>query len=371
MSRFHAARRYAALSVLTFSLALGACGGDDGPNDAPFNPAGMSADILAMGSAFESNAADSYSAAIDAIDGTVSAAPLMAPSFRLLKAAAEGGQMGELVTRSTRATLAMKDVFQRASLSHGLAIIIPNEIRGTTYEWNEATDQYEATARTGAPSNGIRFILYAVNPANGQIVEPVTEVGNVDVIDQSSATTDAVRFLVVSGGTTYFDYGVQFTETATGGTVGVDGFVSNGTTRVNHDITITASSANNGTLNGDFELDVPARGFSLDYTLDAVNADTQNPTLTYDLTARGENGRIGLTGSGDNNTENATFTVNGDPFAVFTESGGTATLTRPDGSPLTTQEAQAAALVYEVLSFGLLVFLALVAPVASVLPPIL
>lgn len=370
MSRSRAATRYAALGVLTFSLALGACG-DDSPNDAEFNPTGMSADIQAMGSAYESGTADSYGAAIDAIDGTVGAPALMAPSFRLLRTLPRNGELGALASSSAKQIEAMKELFSRASASNLMSIVIPEEVRGTTFEYNVTSDQYEPTARTGAPTTGIRFVLYAVNPVTGVIVEPLNEIGYVDAIDQSSASTDAVRFLVVSGSTTYFDYGVAFTATATGGTVGVDGFVSNGTTRVNHDITITASEANNGTVNAEFELDVPSRSFQLDYSLDAVNANTANVTLNYDLTARGENGRIGLVGGGTEDDENATFTVNGEPFAVFSSDGTTATITRPDGTPLSAEEAQAAGLVYAVLFFGLSLFLALIAPVASVLPPIL
>ncbi len=62
------------------------------------------------------------------------------------------------------------------------------------------------TDRTGAPANGVRFLIYAVNPITFVPVEPLQEVGYVQLTDLSGSSTQAARVIVVSGETTYLDY---------------------------------------------------------------------------------------------------------------------------------------------------------------------
>ena len=56
-----------------------------------------------------------------------------------------------------------------------------------------------ASGLTGAPANGVRFVLYAVDPVMLRPVEPVVEVGYADIIDQSTASTTDIRVKVVAG----------------------------------------------------------------------------------------------------------------------------------------------------------------------------
>ncbi|MBI3082064.1 MAG: hypothetical protein HYY94_03975, partial [Gemmatimonadetes bacterium] len=53
---------------------------------------------------------------------------------------------------------------------------------GATFVYDPAQQKYVASDRTGAPSNGVRFILYAVPLA----AQP-SEIGHVDLLDQSTA----------------------------------------------------------------------------------------------------------------------------------------------------------------------------------------
>ena len=48
------------------------------------------------------------------------------------------------------------------------------------------------TDRTGAPANGVRFLLYAVDPVTFQPVEPLVEAGYVDITDLSGGNTQSV-----------------------------------------------------------------------------------------------------------------------------------------------------------------------------------
>jgi hypothetical protein len=91
---------------------------------------------------------------------------------------------------------------------------IPAEYLGVTFVYDVATDGYVASDLTGAPSGGVRFLLYAVNPVTGLPIEPLVEIGYADITASETASSSTVRIIVVSGGVTYLDYAVA----ASGGT---------------------------------------------------------------------------------------------------------------------------------------------------------
>ena len=103
---------------------------------------------------------------------------------------------------------------------------IPEEYAGVTFVYDVETDGYVGSELTGAPANGVRFILYAVNPVTGTPVEPLVEVGYADFTVTETASSGTVHVIVVSGGVTYRDYAV----TAAGGvsslTVTIDGYAA-------------------------------------------------------------------------------------------------------------------------------------------------
>src|SRR4026208_1737986 len=87
--------------------------------------------------------------------------------------------------------------------------IFPPETDGLTFEWDTTgIGSYQPTARTGAPATGVRFILYAVNGLTGLPTEPLTEVGYVDLADESTASVAKLHVTVagVSGTPVYINY---------------------------------------------------------------------------------------------------------------------------------------------------------------------
>src|SRR5207245_11353855 len=90
------------------------------------------------------------------------------------------------------------------------------------------------------PSNGVRIILYALNPVTGAVAEPSSAVGFADLLDEST-TSPAVNKLhvIVKDGTpaspgpvTYADYSVRGSVTGsppTAFTAAAIGAVSAGT----------------------------------------------------------------------------------------------------------------------------------------------
>lgn len=69
----------------------------------------------------------------------------------------------------------------RAELSGSTAAVIPAPLLGKTMEYSVGQGRYVVGERTGAPANGVRFVLYAVDPLTEDIVTPLVETGYVDL----------------------------------------------------------------------------------------------------------------------------------------------------------------------------------------------
>lgn len=107
---------------------------------------------------------------------------------------------------------------------------LPSEIRGTTLVLDPETLRYVPDPeRSGAPENGVRFILYPVNPVTQQPVLDA-EIGYADLIDEGEELPDgiALRLEVVSGDVAYLDYRVSAGGTETSGSLTAAGFITDG-----------------------------------------------------------------------------------------------------------------------------------------------
>jgi len=146
------------------------------------------------------------------------------------------------------------------------ADLFPPEVDGKTFEWNITTDVYEPTARGGAPSEGVRFILYAIDPFTGMPAEPLVEVGYVDLDDESTATIAKVHVTVagVSGSPVYVDYRVTLESLSeSSARITTAGYITNGTTspdtlRFNGAIT-AGGNASSISVTQDVTFDVKSR----------------------------------------------------------------------------------------------------------------
>lgn len=87
--------------------------------------------------------------------------------------------------------------------------LFPNDVLGKTLEWDTATDRYVIGARTGAPAIGIRILIYSVNPISGMPVEPLQELGFVELTDQGTAQYEQLGVLLRILGQTFADYSVR------------------------------------------------------------------------------------------------------------------------------------------------------------------
>lgn len=361
--------RNAGAVMLAAALVAG-CGDSNDPTT--FDPDGVSSDLAEAGAAFDAVFTG------DVGDGFFLAGEFMAtltsPGMPVVRASSSMlqrsmGAMGSAEARQDLEKLAAALLASRTQVS-GSAVILPPEVLGTTYEWDAETDTYVASDRTDGPTNGVRFVLYAINPATHQPAEPLNELGNVDLLDLSTASADIARLLVVVEGVTYYDYRLTLAGGESDGSFDVLGFITDGTQRVNFDLRNQfTSSLSSEQLALDYELEFPQLDLTLDYDIvfddDATSSDT-------DITAslRSPHGYIDLTGTESSSEAGSTssylFEVNGDDFATVTcPTDANCTVVGADGNPLSAAEETALEDMYGFTFLGLLVALTLMTPVGA------
>jgi hypothetical protein len=346
----HYARR--SLAAAGLAMALAGCK-NDGASPSAFDPQGTAADMAAAQDAFASGPTASFAAVGPDISLALSGSPLVASSAALALS-----RPSKASARYARQIASL--VSARRSDIQASVVGIPVEVAGKTFVWDESTDTYVVSDVSGAPSNGVRFLLYAVDPVTFLPVEPVVENGYVDVIDQSTSTLANVRIKVVEASVTYLDYQVVASATSSSGLVTISGFAFNGTTRANFTLKHTVSESS---FSLDYELDVPSRDLSVDWTATIANISLTEVVVTLDLAVSGPNGDVRLVGT--SGVDGGTFTVkvNGDTFATITQTGSSLTITGAGGDPLTSDEEQALVMVFDSYEASLDAFSHLLMPV--------
>ena len=355
------------VAVALVSLTLGGCHGDSGP-DAPFNPNGTSADLEAMSSSFASPAFASFSTFSLMFDAALGGAPIISTSAAAIDVRGSGAQgirtAAARAARRLAATLIKKET--RKGLSASM-MLVPTSVAGMTFVYDIGTGTYVASDVTGAPSNGVRFLLYAVDPVTYLPVEPLVETGHVDITDVSSGTTQAARVQVVSGSTTYIDYTVSASSGATSGRVSVIGFVTDGVTQANINLRSTITMTAGLTLT--YSLTMPGREVSINLTVSVSDVSVPDSPININLSMQGPNGTVSMTGQFAETSGTLNVRINGDAFATITTTGTTTTITRNDGTPLSDEELAALGGVFELQAGAFTAFDQMLTPVGAFFAP--
>lgn len=230
--------RQIGVALVAASLLFTGCSDGTGPGE-PFDPSHAEEDLTALGEMFSNE----YLAALSDLSeyfNLEGGVPVMAISSAKAMIESRG------VTPSTARRMA-NATMDALSLTRSSGIrpnykALPSEVLGKTFEFDADSGSYVESDRTGAPGNGVRFIVYAIDPISH---EPIvdTEVGYVDLIDLSPSSTSSVglRMLLVSGGTTYLDYKFNAAPGLNSVVLGVDGYLSDGTSRLNFDVDMNAT----------------------------------------------------------------------------------------------------------------------------------
>ncbi|MFL5403298.1 MAG: hypothetical protein ACJ8BF_10825 [Gemmatimonadales bacterium] len=350
------------LALAAVAVTLIGCAGSSEPT-VPFNPAGASEDVAAANATFSSPVYASFSSLSLLFDAALGGAPLVSGSAAALVVPAAGGKIEAAGARSLARISRMLPRAANRSLSAYVAAI-PPEFLGKTFIYSGGT--YVVSTETGAPANGVRFMLYEIDPLTGLPADPpLPPTGYVDITDFSTATTRSARIVVVSGGTTYLDYRVNVTSTATAGTVTVLGYVTDGSTRATFNLGATLTAAAGLTLVE--SIAVPERDLRIDLRL-TENVTTLESSTGITMDLRGQNGWVRLTGQYNSTGGTLDVLVNGTRFATISEAVGTGVvITGADGLPLAPEELEALQRIFDFSGGAFLAFDQLVAPVGTFL----
>ena len=359
------ARRLAMAAAL--AVVAGACSSDpSGPTT--FSASGTSSDVAAMQAAMNSSVMSSFGVAIAGLD-SVSGPGFTAPLAALAVGTNSGAFPG--AAAYTRKLMTLVPGSTPAGLTRAGGI--PDSLKGTTWVYDSATAGYVVSDQSGAPSTGVRFILYAVDPVSHGPAFPLNAIGYADLTDESSGSTQSARLVVVSGSTPYLDYRVSGTALSNGGTVVVAGFITDGTTRLDFNLTnhLTYSSNSVG-LTMVYQATVPSRGVSLGFTF-TFSIGSNSVAATVNLNLTGPNGNVTLEGAdngdGTGSTGQYTVRVNGNVFATINttadQNGSSTTITGQSGGALTTDEQQALTAVFDMVTSATDVFTQLLDPVSA------
>jgi hypothetical protein len=355
--------QFAKRAVLTLAAAtvtLSGCGSESAPI-VPFDPAGASADIDAVNTTFASPAFTSFTSMSVLFDAALGSAPLVSTTASALDLRGAGSAKAMQAAAARSAERIGRMLSRPAAGSSSIAsVVIPAEFIGKTFVYSGGS--YVVSAEPGAPANGVRFILYAIDPVTGLPAEPLNPTGHVDLVDMSSGTTSAARVLVVSGTTTYLDYRVSVSSTSTSGQVTVTGFITDGVTEATFNLRSALSSSG---LTLTYSLDVPQRDLSIDLTLGASGTTPETAAITVGLDMRGQNGWVRLSGQFTANGGTLNVAINGTAFATITLTTSETVITGADGQPLAPDELDTLQRVFDFTSASFFVFDQLVAPVGA------
>ena len=256
--------RFLLRAGLALGLVAAACKDSVAPKSLA-NPQATTAQMAALDTLFNASVLNSFSA----VSGEIApVAPARLATLRALAAVSNPLARSSALRPYAQGLESARVLRQLVPTltDANTADLFPPEVDGKTFEWNVTTDAYEPTTRTGAPSTGVRFILYAIDPFTGMPAEPLVEVGYVELADESTATVAKVHVTVagVSGSPVYVDYRVTLESLSqSSARITTTGYITNGasapdTLRFNGVIT-AAGNAASLSVTQDVTLDVNSR----------------------------------------------------------------------------------------------------------------
>lgn len=327
--------------VVVGLAAMVACG-KDAPSPVDFNdPAAVSANLSAVDSAFDSAVFRSFSTASIMLD--VATAPAFRPAASLV-----GTLRPKLVRTGARMFLPtlqqaqkLQTMVPNLSISAAQGRIIPDTMYGRVFAWDASLNQYTWQGATVANLTGVRFVLYATG-LDGQVVEPVSAIGTLDITDQSTPAKLQLQILVKGGATTYVDYTASFTSGVTSANATVTGTITNGlgggdnkTLSFDEMLSVNAAGAN---VHATFALNTPAITLMLN---ESVAFEDPNIVINADfrLIQNGETiravGHITLNTATNAVTVSVAVYLDGHPVASISGDPATAQWVDAGGQPLT------------------------------------
>jgi hypothetical protein len=217
------------------------------------------------------------------------------------------------------------------------APLISETHRGSTFAYVPDEDRYVLDPeRTGAPSTGVRFVLYDVDAAGAPIIDE--EIGHADLIDEGDGSAEDVvlHLLVVTHGATVLDYRTTVNVGLTWAEVGVLGFLQGANdVRLDFNVGVDATrSLSHSALDVAFDLAVESRDLAISGSVSGVEGGVEGEGNVL-VTVRHGSHTLDMDVTGAGGELDGTVMLNGELFATVTGNAQSPTIVSADGDPLT------------------------------------
>jgi len=352
MLKRHPARLAAALLA---TLVLTTACGDDGPTyPKTFDPAALQSELESADLAMSAPAVQAFASMSSEIDFALGGggAPVVVDAPALL--------LENSITPSAQVRARL-----RAQAELRTANALPPATLGKTFQWSTASSQYVAGSLAGAPANGVRFVLYTINPLTGYPAVPLVESGYVDLTRTSSSSSVTARVEVYASGLSalkVLDYTVTLAGTQDAPSINVAGFARHG----QDELTFSLKTSLGGeTLIIDWRTELANQGLST-----RLDQRITEDAFTIDAAVISRSGRVDIDGRITELTGGSlAVNVNGKRFATMrmSDSDSEPTFVNADGDPLTAEEESTLMQIFEWFGNALFLALTLLSPVGTLL----
>lgn len=330
MNRVKTAAR-AALPLALITVIAG-CDNNPGGPGSGLNALAAMADYAAMDGVLTSSGWKNFQMTARKMDGAMlGPAPIAATRV--------SGALAELAAnRDTRAfAAAMAGVAGQMDDAPAGVPLISTWNRGKTFIYDaQRHDWVHDPARTGAPSNGVRFITYE---PRGAEPDPTKPTGHADLIDLGDGTAGiALRLLVVEGTRTVLDYITTIEGSDGVGHVTVAGFLQNASDKLDFEIDVRGQNIG-GVERADitFELSMAARAFQVAGDVD-VEKRSGRESNAVDLSVKHGASSFRVDVADNAGALSGTIDLGGAPFAVVSGTSSTPVFKTSSGGEISGME---------------------------------
>jgi len=327
-------KRAVPVGAVAAALAAGACSESTSPSTV--NATGSATAVTGLNNALAQNGVLQGLAALGNVAPLASGiaraalAPLPAPGRTWTTAAVRTRE--QLRGLSDRAPLAPQALF-------------PANVLGKTFQWDTATDQYRITdsTLTGAPSNGVEFILYQVDTATGNPSLPLSQTGYLTMSDASTPQANVLQILLKVSSLTAANYTITEVKTTSSLSLSAAGYVANVVSNgapVNFTL-LHVLSLPDSTLATNYQANSNGTSVSL---IDTVSGGaTPAFALNWSVT---RTGTVAIVGSGTAAAINVDFKFNTTTVATASGSPDNPSISLASGQTLTTADLLALASIF-------------------------
>ena len=334
----------AVIMALTVSLAACTEGDGTGLDAVAFDPELSAADLQAMQGAFAAAVFENLALSSGDLHLVLDSA---GPPLAVLRASLTAASAG-----SHWEAAAAAEVF--AALAPSVPLI-PVDFRGHVYD-RDLEGRYRHNIERTGPEFGVRFVLYEVDPVTH--TPGATEIGYVDVLDESTDLAYVARVVVVTSDVERINYTVSAAVGSQSLTLTVLGFIGDGTNQVDVDLSMTFVHAFPvSTATVEHLITVPARDFEVHATVVFVfNDETLQGSVDVNATFMQGAHTVAVDGvvefsEGTVPSEGGTFEihVDGKLFATITVDGDSVTVRDASGGELVHAHAEALRTIFDAL----------------------